>query len=104
MALAIHELATNALKYGALSKASGRIDVNWQVDDRGSVPELTFNWIEKHGPRIDGPPSIRGFGTELLEKTVAYELKGKTELEFLPPGLRCTIKLPLSDQVLQPVE
>lgn len=98
-ALAIHELATNALKYGALSRPNGRIEVTWRIDEASDAPQLVFEWREKGGPRIE-PPKRKGFGSELLERTLAFELKGKTELMFDPAGLQCTIKIPLNRRVV----
>ena len=98
-ALAIHELATNAVKYGALSKPEGRIDISWRVHDGPDPPELVFDWREKGGPAV-APPERTGFGSELLEKTVAFELKGKTTLTYRPSGLHCTIAIPLNPRVV----
>jgi two-component system CheB/CheR fusion protein len=95
LALAVHELATNAIKYGALSQPSGRVDVSWRIEDAVDSAELIFEWREKGGPKIE-PPRRKGFGTELLEKTLAFELKGKTALAYNPSGLHCTIAIPLS--------
>lgn len=94
-ALAIHELATNALKYGALSQPSGRIEVTWRIDERTEPAELVFEWQERGGP--PAPPRPRkGFGTELLERTLAFEFKGQTTMAFNPLGLQCTITIPLT--------
>jgi two-component system CheB/CheR fusion protein len=98
-ALAIHELATNAIKYGALSQPSGRVEVSWRVDDAADPTQLVFEWREKGGPRIE-PPKRKGFGTELLEKTLAFELKGKTMLTYNASGLHCTIAIPLNRRVV----
>jgi two-component system, chemotaxis family, CheB/CheR fusion protein len=98
-ALAIHELATNAIKYGALSKPTGRVDVSWRLDDSAGQTELMFDWQERGGPRVD-PAQRTGFGTELLEKTLAFELKGKTSLNYDPSGLHCTIAIPLSRRIV----
>jgi two-component system CheB/CheR fusion protein len=94
-ALAIHELATNAVKYGALSQPSGRVEISWRLDEGTTPAELVFEWREWGGPPVK-PPQRRGFGTELLERTLAFEFKGQTDLAFNPAGLRCTITLPLS--------
>ncbi|MBR0995087.1 PAS domain-containing protein [Bradyrhizobium japonicum] len=94
-ALAIHELATNAVKYGALSQPSGRVEISWRLDEGTAPAELVFEWREWGGPPVK-PPQRRGFGTELLERTLAFEFKGQTDLAFNPAGLRCTITLPLS--------
>ena len=90
LVLALHELATNAVKYGALAKPEGRIAVTWQIDRTGGTPQLVFEWVEKNGPKID-KPARRGFGSELLEQTLAFELKAHTTLSFDPGGFiaRC---------------
>jgi len=98
-ALAIHELATNAIKYGALSQPKGKVDVSWRVDNAANPPQLVLDWRERGGPRV-GPPQRKGFGTELLEKTLAFEFKGKTTLNYDPSGLQCTIAIPLNRQVV----
>ena len=98
-ALAIHELATNAIKYGALRQPSGRVDVSWRVDDAADPTQLVFNWRERGGPRVE-PPQRKGFGSELLEKTLAFELKGKTMLTYNGSGLHCTIAIPLNRRVV----
>ncbi|WP_448031370.1 CheR family methyltransferase [Bradyrhizobium liaoningense] len=94
-ALAIHELATNALKYGALSQPAGRIEVTWRVDESPDPAELMFEWRERGGPPV-APRPRKGFGAELLERTLAFELKGQTMMTFNPAGLQCTIIIPLS--------
>jgi two-component system CheB/CheR fusion protein len=94
-ALAIHELATNALKYGALSQSSGRIEVSWRIDESVDPPQLVFEWRERGGPKVS-PPQRKGFGTELLERTLAFEFKGQTSLAYNSHGLDCTITMPLS--------
>ena len=98
-ALAIHELATNAIKYGALSRPKGKVDVSWRLDESADQPELIFNWQERGGPRVE-PPQRKGFGAELLEKTLAFELKGKTTMNYDPSGLHCTIAIPLNRRVV----
>jgi two-component system CheB/CheR fusion protein len=98
-ALAIHELATNAIKYGALSQPAGRVDVSWRVDDAADPTQLILDWRERGGPRVEAPRR-KGFGTELLEKTLAFELKGKTTLNYGPSGLHCTIAIPLNRRVV----
>jgi len=99
LALALHELATNALKYGALSQPSGCIDVTWQVQKGNSPDELVFDWRERGGPRV-APPLRKGFGTEMLERTLAFEFKAKTTLRFDATGVHCTITIPLTRQIV----
>lgn len=91
LGLAIHELATNAAKYGALSAADGKVSVDWQLLDDGRVQ---VNWRESDGPPIIGEPG-RGFGTDLIEKVVAHELGNPVDLRFEPDGVRCSIVIPV---------
>ncbi|HVG47622.1 MAG TPA: HWE histidine kinase domain-containing protein [Rubellimicrobium sp.] len=98
VALALHELATNAVKYGALLTESGRIRVNWSLEGDGR-PRLVLKWIETGVELSDEGPKRQGFGTELLERTLAYELEGEAHLRFEPDGLRCVISLPISDEI-----
>jgi two-component sensor histidine kinase len=98
-ALAIHELATNAIKYGALSQPSGRVDVSWCVDDARDPTRLIFDWQERGGPDV-APPRRKGFGTELLERTMAFELKAESTLTFDASGFRCIIAIPLTRRVV----
>jgi len=91
LGLAIHELATNAAKYGALSQAGGAVTIDW----RQIEPTLVrVEWLE-----IDGPPVSqdrkRGFGTDLIERIVAHELRHPVELEFDPEGVRCVLMIPV---------
>lgn len=92
LSLAIHELATNAAKYGALSVSSGRIDVTWQY---GIGEELNLLWRESGGPVV-GAPSRRGFGSTLIERALSIETGGKSVLTFDPAGVSCLITLPAS--------
>lgn len=103
LTLAVHELATNAVKYGALSHPDGSVRVRWEIERRGEENWLRLAWIEVGGPGKGGPPQRRGFGTELIEQRVPYELDGEGTLEFLPGGVHCTITFPLreGDSILQ---
>lgn len=83
------------MKYGALSQPSGRIEITWRLDQSTQPAELVFEWRECGGPAVKPPPR-KGFGTELLERTLAFEFKGQTNLAFNPAGLQCTIAIPLS--------
>ncbi|WP_183231762.1 CheR family methyltransferase [Bradyrhizobium sp. SBR1B] len=94
-ALAIHELATNAVKYGVLSQSTGRIEVTWRLEESREPAELVFEWRERGGPQVKAP-ARKGFGTELLERTLAFEFKGQTAIAFDPSGLHCTIAIPLN--------
>jgi PAS domain S-box-containing protein len=97
LSMALHELATNAAKYGALSDLRGRIEVDWQIG--GSArPALTIVWTERGGPNVS-PPKRRGFGSRLIERGVAQELDGEVALDFHTAGVQCRIRLPLSERV-----
>jgi two-component sensor histidine kinase len=88
----LHELATNAAKYGAFSKPEGRVHVAWSMD---ATKHLTLEWRETGVDSIQ-EPTRRGFGTELIHGSVGHELQGTVIIEYRPPGLRCRITAPLS--------
>jgi len=90
MALVLHELATNAAKYGALSRSGGKLDVYWDIDNQGSC---VVNWRESGGPVVKAP-SREGFGTYLLDRSVPFDLGGTSDVEFAPDGLRARFCLP----------
>jgi two-component sensor histidine kinase len=95
MALALHELATNSLKFGSLSQPGGCTAITWQTDSDQPVARLRFLWLET-GVRVSGnAPRRRGFGQELIENTLPYELDAQTRFELTPVGLRCAVDLPL---------
>jgi two-component sensor histidine kinase len=91
--LALHELGTNAAKYGALSNDEGYIEIVWTLapDHRGR--EFRLRWRERNGPPVS-PPSRTGFGTRLIKGNLAAEFKGEVELEYHPDGVECTIYAP----------
>jgi two-component sensor histidine kinase len=89
--MALHELGTNASKYGALSTDGGRVSIGWTRDgDR-----LHLVWRESGGPPVE-PPSRRGFGSRLIERGLAADLGGTAALSFDPDGLRCDIQASLA--------
>ncbi len=88
LSLVFHELVTNAIKHGALSRPEGRIEVEWRKDASG----LTVTWTERNGPPAS-PPEQRGFGTRLVVGCVK-SLGGRVDAEFPPEGLTCIIRLP----------
>jgi two-component sensor histidine kinase len=91
LSLALHELTTNAAKYGALSVPTGRVAIQTAVQGQ----ELLLSWVEAGGPDVTFP-TARGFGTVVIEKSIAHELGGSAELDFARAGLRCHIRVPLS--------
>jgi two-component sensor histidine kinase len=90
LALTVHELATNAVKYGALSNGDGRIVITWSA----SAGRLIFDWIEENGPEVR-TPGRKGFGTRLLERGVGAELGGTASLSFGKTGVRYSFEAPL---------
>ncbi len=88
LTLALHELATNAVKFGALSTEAGRVDVTWRTHAEGG---FELDWRERGGPTVS-PPSRRGFGSTLLERVTGRELGGEARLEFHPDGVRATMR------------
>jgi two-component sensor histidine kinase len=93
-ALALHELGTNALKYGALSNDGGRVDITWRVSDDPS-PNLSFEWAEKGGPVVK-PPTKTGFGSRLIDRMLASSLGAEVKLEYAPTGVRLTVEGPVA--------
>jgi two-component sensor histidine kinase len=91
LGLATHELATNAAKYGALSRPGGKVAVHWKLVSEGLV---RLEWQESGGPPV-APQRGRGFGTDLIERIVAHELKHAVQLDFLPEGVRCVLTIPV---------
>ncbi len=98
LAMALHELASNAVKYGALSAASGKLAIRWNVSRDADVATLLLAWTEAGGPAVS-VPKRRGFGTTLIERTLAHELDAEVDREFAAGGLRCTISMPFNDEI-----
>jgi two-component sensor histidine kinase len=89
LVLALHELGTNAAKYGALSVPDGRVDLNWEIEDG----RLRIEWRESGGPPVSAP-SRRGFGLRMIERALASDLSGTATIVFAPEGLLCRIDAP----------
>ncbi len=92
LALALHELATNAAKHGALSSEKGRIGLTWQLQPDA----LVLNWTESAGPQI-GPPAARSFGLRVIRASIEQQLEGETAFDWDPKGLRCNLSIPRRD-------
>jgi two-component system CheB/CheR fusion protein len=99
--LALHELATNAVKYGALASNKGMITVGWRLMNTSEGRRLSLEWRESGVPLLDSTPRHRGFGRDLLERGLPYDLGAQTGLEFAPGGVRCTVEVPLSARVIE---
>jgi two-component sensor histidine kinase len=94
MAMVLHELATNAAKYGALSTKKGRVSVHWrwgQSDTRSAA--VLLRWQEKGGPPVKGSAAA-GYGTSVIRDLIPYELGGSVDLAFADEGVRCSIEIP----------
>jgi two-component system CheB/CheR fusion protein len=94
LGMAFHELATNAAKYGSLSKPTGRVRVKWDILRCSEPSVLRLRWTETGGPPVE-ETEHKGFGSVLIERGLSLELDGKAELDFDPSGLVCTIEIPL---------
>ena len=91
LAMSLHELATNATKYGALTNEIGRIRIAWNTD----AGRLHLRWEERGGPPV-AAPGRRGFGSRLIERSLAAELGGEVKVHYAPEGLVCMIDAPLA--------
>ena len=96
VALALHELATNAAKYGALSAATGRLSLVWAIDDQG----LAIEWRETGGP-VAKPPSALGFGLSIVRSSIEAQFRGGVAYEWRPEGLCCRLSVPRA-QIVKP--
>lgn len=94
LGLIVHELATNAAKYGALSRPDGRIEIRWEVSDYGGAPQVNLTWQERGGPPVSKPRD-NGFGSRLIERSVRGDLGGDAEAEWSPDGLVWRLSFPL---------
>lgn len=92
LAMAVHELTTNALKYGSLSNDSGTVDVAWSAENG----RLHLRWAERGGPPVSAP-TRRGFGSRMIERGLAAELGGTVRIDFQPEGIVCTVDAPLPE-------
>lgn len=99
LGLALHELATNAVKYGALAQPTGKLEVTWELKAKRPTPEVALEWRES-GVRMGsvGSPKRKGYGSELIERALPYQLSAKTQLEFGPDGVHCAILVPVSTE------
>ncbi len=95
LGMAFHELATNAAKYGALSKPAGQVRVTWEVSRASGPRALRLKWVETGGPPVK-KRRHKGFGSTLIERGLSLELGGEVRVEFDPSGLICTMEIPLA--------
>jgi two-component sensor histidine kinase len=102
LGMALHELAANAAKFGALSVPQGCVDLTWDVREVKGKRTVRLVWIEHEGPLVD-PPRHEGFGSTLLRKVLPMQIHAKVDLQFARDGLRCGIEAPLIERRLVPV-
>ncbi len=95
LALVLHELTTNAAKYGAISVPGGALDIYWRIQGAGAEAKLIVDWTESNGPKVT-PPTRRGFGSRLLELAIARQLNGSVETSFDPAGFRARLNIPVA--------
>jgi PAS domain S-box-containing protein len=93
LGIAFHELATNAVKYGAFSGEAGCVRVSWTIEPSQEGDRLILYWREEGGPPV-APPSRKGFGSRVIERGLAHELHGTTLIDYRPDGVVCTINIP----------
>jgi two-component sensor histidine kinase len=96
LALILHELASNALKYGALSVSAGKVAVSWTVRATTGDKQLELEWIESGGPKVS-PPTHHGFGSILIRRSLAKVISSEVTHEFPPDGVRAHISMPLGE-------
>lgn len=94
LGMAVHELTTNAAKYGALSVTEGDIEINWSVEKSAGGDRLVLKWVERNGPPVT-VPAHRGFGMTLIERSFAYDVGGEAKVDFDPKGVIATLVAPL---------
>jgi len=97
VALAFHELATNAAKYGALSAEHGRVDLDWRISKAAEGQRLRIVWRESGGPPVR-PPTRTGFGTRLIQRGLAADLNGSVDINYRPEGVECVIEAELAPE------
>jgi two-component system CheB/CheR fusion protein len=97
MGMAIHELTTNAVKFGALSIPEGKVDIVWTLEESAAGAWLVLTWTERKGPPVT-KPSRRGFGMTLVERAFAHDVGGQAEVDFRPEGVVAMLRAPLVEQ------
>ncbi len=94
LGMAVHELTTNAVKYGALSIQEGNVIVTWRIEQDPDGDQLVLDWIERNGPPV-GAPTHRGFGMTLIERGLKQDMAALVQVDFAVEGVRATLKAPL---------
>jgi two-component sensor histidine kinase len=97
LSMIVHEIATNAAKYGALSNDSGTVRLDWEIITENGKPKLRLVWAEAGGPHVTAPVQ-RGFGSRLIERSARDQLGGEATVDFLPRGVVYTVTCALEDE------
>ena len=97
LSMIVHEIATNAAKYGALSNDTGTVRLDWEIVTEKAGPKLRLIWAEAGGPPVVAPVK-RGFGSRLIERSARDQLGGEATVDFLPRGVVYTITCSLEDE------
>ncbi len=98
LGIVIHELATNAAKYGAFANDQGMLDISWAFETRHGQKWFVLTWRESGGPPVL-PPTHKGFGTDVIERSAEYEFGGTAAIDFLPDGVVATLAMPTSEVI-----
>src|SRR5215210_1142151 len=104
LAMAFHELATNAVKYGALSVPTGKVEIRWDatLGQLGTPSRLQIGWHEQGGPPVHAP-ARRGFGTKFIESSISFELGGTAQMSFDRLGVRCIVDMPVETELSETI-
>jgi two-component sensor histidine kinase len=98
LSLAIHELCTNAVKYGALREDKGSISIDWAIAGTKTGEMFTLRWVERNGPPVKSPGSS-GFGSKLINRVLSAELGGRVDVSYRSEGLTCDVNAPAPNVV-----
>lgn len=101
ISLAVHELATNSVKFGALGSGEGQVGIHWARERSDDEEVLAFTWTERGRDRALVSAGRSGFGFELLQRTLPYELDAETKIDFEREGLRFTLRMPLAGRIAE---
>ena len=101
LGLALHELATNAVKYGALSGSAGEVRIDWSLESGPSGQLLRLDWTEQGGPEV-AEPKRKGFGQVVIKDMIEHDLGAEATIDYAPTGVRWSMRAPLSRLVAEP--
>jgi two-component sensor histidine kinase len=99
LGIGFNELATNAVKYGALSNQAGSVLVDWKIERSLESSRLILHWREKDGPPVTRPSRL-GFGSRMIGRGLAHQLEGRVDIDYRPDGVVCTINIPIPQDAI----